>query len=71
MDVTSKAEILGKNINSDLNQNKTTYLSICGMEKAKQDILELEIEAIAAVAKYGDRANNLIKLAKFLTNRSN
>ena len=71
LDVTSKAEILGKNINSDLNQNKTTYLSICGMEKAKQDILELEIEAIAAVAKYGDRANNLIKLAKFLTNRSN
>ncbi|MDE6565650.1 MAG: polyprenyl synthetase family protein, partial [Clostridia bacterium] len=70
LDVTSNSEVLGKNINSDLKANKTTYLSICGMEKAKQDINNLEIEAISAVAKYGDRANNLIKLAKYLTNRS-
>lgn len=70
LDITSETAVLGKNVNSDVNQNKTTYISICGIEKAKQDILELEIEAIAAVAKYGDRANNLIKFAKFLTNRS-
>lgn len=70
LDVTSNEEVLGKNIKSDIKENKTTYLSLCGMEKAKQDILQLEIEAIAAVAKYGERANNLIKLAKFLTKRS-
>ena len=70
LDVTSNEKELGKNINSDIKENKITYLSICGMEKAKQDILQLENEAIEAVAKYGDRANNLIKLAKFLTNRS-
>ena len=40
------------------------------MEKAKQDIDNLEIEAISAVAKYGDRAAKLIELAKYLTNRS-
>ena len=71
LDVTSNAEVLGKNINSDIKENKTTYLSICGMEKSKQDIKELEIEAIAAVAKYGDRATDLINFAKYLTNRSN
>ncbi len=70
LDVTSNEKDLGKNINSDIKENKITYLSICGMEKAKQDILQLENEAIEAVAKYGDRANNLIKLAKFLTNRN-
>ena len=71
LDVTSNAEVLGKNINSDIKENKTTYLSICGMEKSKQDIKELEIEAIAAVAKYGDRATDLINFAKYLTNRGN
>ena len=70
LDVTSNSEVLGKNINSDIKANKTTYLSICGMEKAKQDIDNLEIEAISAVAKYGDRAAKLIELAKYLTNRS-
>ncbi len=70
LDVTSNSEVLGKNINSDIKANKTTYLSICGMEKAKQDINNLEIEAISAVAKYGDRAAKLIELAKYLTNRS-
>lgn len=70
LDLTSNAEELGKNINSDIKENKTTYLVVCGMEKAKQDILELEIEAINAVAKYGKRSENLIALAKYLTNRS-
>lgn len=70
LDITSNAEVLGKNINSDIKENKTTYLSICGMEKAKKDIQNLEIEAINAVAKYGDRANNLIAFAKYLTNRT-
>jgi len=70
LDVTSNEKELGKNINSDIKENKITYLSICGMEKAKQDIDNLEIEAISAVAKYGDRAAKLIELAKYLTNRS-
>ena len=70
LDITSNAEVLGKNINSDIKADKTTYLSICGMEKAKADIEELEIEAINAVAKFGERAGGLISLAKFLTKRS-
>lgn len=70
LDVTSSVTELGKNINSDIEENKTTYLSICGMEKAKSDIKQLEEEAISVLHKYGDRANNLIELAKYLTNRS-
>lgn len=70
LDITSNAEVLGKNINSDIKADKTTYLSICGIEKAKQDIAMLEAEAIESIAKYGKRAEELVSLAKFLTNRS-
>lgn len=70
LDVTSTEETLGKNINSDLEQNKTTYLSIVGMDKAKEDIKKLEIEAISAVAKYGEASKWLVEFAKYLTDRS-
>lgn len=70
LDVTSNAEVLGKNINSDVKENKTTYLSLKGMAAAKADIAALEAEAIAAVQKYGDRAEELIRLAKYLSQRN-
>lgn len=70
LDVTSTEEELGKNINSDISMNKTTYLSIVGMEKAKEDIIMLENQAISAIEKYGKASENLIELAKYLTQRS-
>lgn len=70
LDITASEEELGKNINSDFKMNKTTYLSIVGMEKAKQDVEKLEQEAINAIEKYGEASQNLINFAKFLTKRS-
>lgn len=70
LDITSNAQVLGKNINSDIKADKTTYVSICGIKKSKQDILLLEQEAIAVLSKYGKRATRLIEFAKYLTQRS-
>ncbi len=70
LDITSNAKILGKNINSDIKADKTTYISICGIDKAREDINVLESEAIEVLQKYGKRADKLIDLAKYLTNRS-
>ena len=37
LDVTSTVEELGKNINSDAENEKSTYITLQGIEKAKQD----------------------------------
>lgn len=70
LDITSNAKILGKNINSDIKADKTTYISICGIDKAREDIKLLERDAIEVLQKYGKRADKLIDFAKYLTNRS-
>lgn len=69
LDVTSTKEVMGKSVGKDDDQHKITYLSIVGMERAKQDISMLESEGIAVIEKYGDRANNLIEFLQYLTCR--
>lgn len=69
LDVTSTAEIMGKNVNTDDKMNKITYLTIVGMDKAKNDIDRLEGEAIESIESFGDRAERLIAFAKYLTKR--
>lgn len=69
LDVTSTAEVMGKSVGKDDDQHKITYLSIVGMERAKQDISTLEREGVEVLAKYGDRANNLVHFLRYLTAR--
>ena len=38
LDVTSSQEVLGKPVLSDEKNNKTTYVSLEGIEKAKRDV---------------------------------
>lgn len=46
LDVTSTAEILGKPIHSDEKNEKTTYVTLLGVEKAKESVENLSIKAI-------------------------
>lgn len=46
LDVTSTMEVLGKPIGSDEKNNKITYVSLEGMEKAKQDVADISRKAI-------------------------
>lgn len=70
LDNTATAEELGKDIGSDAENNKITYLSLMGMDNTKRQIETLEKKAIAALEKYGRRADKLINLCVYLTNRS-
>ena len=49
LDVTGTQEIIGKPVNSDLKNNKTTYVSLYGIEKAKDYAAALTEEACAAL----------------------
>lgn len=70
LDVTSTFEKLGKPINSDNENNKSTYVTIYGLDKAKEMARELTDEALAIL----DNFNNnefLVELTKQLLNREN
>ena len=51
LDVTSSTEVLGKPVGSDEKNNKATYVSLNGLEKAREDGRRLSEEAIGRLKK--------------------
>lgn len=49
LDVTSTVEVLGKPVLSDEKNEKTTYVTLVGIEKAKEYVEQISNEAIAAL----------------------
>ena len=56
LDETGTVDELGKPIGSDKKKNKTTYISINGMQEAHDRLDELTEEAVEAIARYYDNA---------------
>ena len=50
LDVTSTLEVLGKPIHSDDKNNKTTYVTLEGLDKAKKDVEEISERALSTMA---------------------
>ncbi len=71
LDVTSTSEDLGKPVGSDSSNNKSTYVSLLGIEKCRQLVDELTNEAISALDAFDNDKSELIKLALDLKNRKN
>ncbi len=69
LDKTSTIETLGKEINKDAANGKKTVVDILGIDKSRGYIEELERLAVNDIAKYGKRAQNLIDLCRYLTQR--
>jgi len=67
LDATSDAETLGKNVGSDASHNKTTYVSLHGLETSKKRAAELAEKAIALCDELG--ADFLKDLAAYLNDR--
>ena len=68
LDVTSSQEVLGKPIGSDAECGKTTYVTLFGVERAKEIAAEFTENAVKSISKY-ENSEFLIKLAKELTDR--
>ncbi len=49
LDVTSSTEVLGKPVMSDEKNHKTTYVTLFGLEKAREQVKEVSLEAIGAL----------------------
>lgn len=53
LDVTSTREVLGKPIRSDERNQKTTYVTLRGLNKAKEDVERISSEAIQELRSLG------------------
>ena len=71
LDVTSTQEILGKPINSDEKNHKTTYVTLKGLESAQKDVKELSERALATLAALSQKNQFLEELIRALITRKN
>lgn len=71
LDVTSTAEVLGKPIHSDEKNEKTTYVTLAGIEKAKSDVEELSRKAITLLTGLQRKNPYLRWLLEELIDRKN
>ena len=64
LDVTSTQEVLGKPVLSDERNNKTTYVTLYGFEKAEKDTYDMSKEALDIVKSLGhnEYLENLIDM---------
>ena len=68
LDVTSTDEELGKNIGSDKDSNKTTFMSFFTVDEAREYAMSLTKEAVNAISGC-EGSSRLIDLAGFLCDR--
>ena len=69
LDVTSDSETLGKPVGSDMENGKSTYVSLLGLEESIRFARELTERAKEAVGIFGSEGEFLAELAYRLLNR--
>lgn len=69
LDVTSTQEELGKPIGSDAKNEKSTYVSLFGLEEARKMADETTEEALRCLDMFGEKADALRELAKLMCHR--
>ena len=71
LDVTSDVKTLGKPIASDIENDKSTYVSLLGLDNARREAERYTALAVEAVEPLGDNAEFLAEFAKMLAGRIN
>jgi len=69
LDVTSSMEVLGKPIGSDEKNHKVTYVTLMGLEKAKEEVAKLSNEAIELLDKLPVQSEFLKETILYLIHR--
>ena len=70
LDVEGSAEELGKATGSDEANHKTTFVTMYGLENAKQKAKEHTLRALKAIETYGEKAQFLADMAYYVLNRN-
>lgn len=69
LDITSSLEVLGKMTGSDEKNNKVTYVTLNGMDKAKEDVEKISKEAIGLLDSFENKNEFLNQLIEELITR--
>jgi geranylgeranyl diphosphate synthase type II len=69
LDVTSSTEVLGKPVLSDEKNEKTTYVTLVGVEQAKKYVEEISNEAIELLEEFESKNTFLEELLRELIHR--
>lgn len=69
LDVTGDEQTIGKRVGKDADAGKATFVSLLGLDGARTRAAELTEQAIAALSPYGEAADNLRDLARFVIDR--
>ena len=71
LDMTVDSAQLGKTAGKDLATEKATWPAVYGIEQSRRDAANLIEEAFAALEPYGERADGLKAVARYLVERKN
>ena len=69
LDVTASADKLGKPVGSDADNEKSTYVSLLGLEEARRLAAQRTADAVEALSVFGAQADGLRLLAQRLLER--
>jgi geranylgeranyl diphosphate synthase type II len=70
LDIIGNTELLGKNVKSDINNNKCTYVTLYGLEDCKEKCTALTEECIELLRDLKKDTRELEELTLFLLDRS-
>ena len=70
LDCTASTATLGKTAGKDAEAEKPTYVSLLGLERARDFAAELHDQTLDALAGFGERAQRLRELTDFISHRS-
>ncbi len=70
LDITGDEAVIGKPLGSDLNNEKSTFTSLYGLDEASNKLHQTVERAIAALSGFGEKGKALIDMAKFIELRS-
>ena len=70
LDVTSSSEELGKTAGKDAKVEKATYPALYGLEASRTKAHELMESALEDIEEFGEKAENLRSLARFVVQRT-
>jgi len=71
LDVEGDEKLIGKCVGSDKKSMKSTYVSVCGLDKAKELAKEYSEKALVELGIFGEKAEFLKELTEMLLNRKN
>jgi len=69
LDVTSSTEVLGKTQGADQAHNKPTFVSLLGLDQAKDKLTELYHQSLQSLSSFGSSADHLRHIADYIVNR--